>query len=379
MASGYAPFAEAARATRAVISGISGHGCDCIDTGTPSHDRTRGDGRRRHPSAKTNCDHGYRGVSPELATRIADHNKPPTFAIYSASALHRNDGDASTTLEFWLFPRNARDDGPHEEMIVGNNSIRRCLPSTLGVIALGASMVFPTAARGAVQAAPRAAVAGVSWIEKIRSDVTSDKYGSYAQLAAHESEGRDYRRVQRFPIGVKVAHIAIHGGSIEAPTTQLASHSASARGFAYYSFEGIKESGNSDLHITSDRFDEPRALKLVARVDYTVSWHGASGAKPTTYVGGRDVALIRKITTELRAAGFTVAKFIPDELAGKSQHNIANKNRRGKGVQLEISSGQRERFFAGGKLSRAWIENPANRTNAFYRYTAAVNRALAGF
>ncbi|GAA4207565.1 poly-gamma-glutamate hydrolase family protein [Streptosporangium oxazolinicum] len=256
-----------------------------------------------------------------------------------------------------------------------SDSIRRCLPATLGVIALGASMVLPATAHGAARTAPGAAVAGVS---RIPFGVASDTYDGYAQLAAHESEGSDYRRVQRFPARARVAHIAIHGGGIEAPTTQLASHSASSRGFAYYSFEGIKKSGNGDLHITSGRFDEPRALKLVARVDYTVSWHGASGARPTTYVGGRDVALIRRVTAELRAAGFTVAKFVPAEIAGRSPSNIANKNRRGKGVQLEISSGQRERFFAGGRLNRSWIENPANRTGAFYRYTAAVNRALAG-
>lgn len=204
----------------------------------------------------------------------------------------------------------------------------------------------------------------------------TDTYPDFRELAAHQDEGKDYRRVQRFPRGARVAHIAIHGGAIEPPTTQLADAAAGSR-YAFYSFEGLKPSGNRELHITATHFDEPKALKLVAAVDYTVSWHATAGTRVTTYVGGRDRGLVRKVSAELRAAGFTVATSVPGEIAGVSRCNIANKNRRGTGVQLEISRGQRERFFAEGKLGRAWMENPANRTEAFYRYVAAVNRALA--
>lgn len=204
----------------------------------------------------------------------------------------------------------------------------------------------------------------------------SDVYANYAELSAHETEGRDYRRVLRVPGGAKVAHIAIHGGAIEAPTSQLADQAA-GRKHAYYSFVGTKDSGNSALHITSTHFDEPKALSVVAAVDYTISWHAAAGTAATTYVGGRDTTLIKKVTAELRAAGFPVSASVPDEIGGDSPRNIANRNRRGMGVQLEISRGQRERFFKEGKLNRAWIESPANRTKAFYKYVAAVNRALS--
>ncbi|MFE3453109.1 poly-gamma-glutamate hydrolase family protein [Nonomuraea sp. NPDC059194] len=202
-----------------------------------------------------------------------------------------------------------------------------------------------------------------------------DAYTTYADLAAHESEGKDYRRVQRLPRKAKVAHIAIHGGAIEAPTSQLADHAAGSR-HAFYSFEGLKPSGNRVLHITSTRFDEPRGRKVAAAVDYTVSWHATGDTKATTYVGGRDRKLAKKVATALRAAGFTVAASTPKELDGDSPANIANRNRRGMGVQLEVSRGQRERFFANGDLSRAWVEDPAHRTRAFYRYVAAVNSAL---
>ncbi|WP_433212465.1 poly-gamma-glutamate hydrolase family protein [Microtetraspora malaysiensis] len=204
----------------------------------------------------------------------------------------------------------------------------------------------------------------------------ADTYPNFRQLAAHEVEGKDFRRVQQFPPGARVAHIAIHGGAIEAPTTQLANAAAGSK-YAFYSFEGLKSSDNRQLHITATHFDEPKALKLVAAVDYTVSWHAAAGGNATTYVGGRDKGLVRKVSAELRAAGFTVAASVPGEIAGVSPLNIANKNRRGMGVQLEISRGQRERFFVGGKLGRAWVENPAHRTEAFNQYVAAVNRALS--
>lgn len=205
----------------------------------------------------------------------------------------------------------------------------------------------------------------------------TDTYRDYAHLAAHENEGSDYLRLVRFPRKATVAQIAIHGGAIEAPTTQLADAAARAGRDAFYSFSGIKASGNRALHITASNFDEPKALALVAKVGYTISWHGAAGAKATTYVGGRDKALIKRVSAELRRAGFPVARTLPPGLEGMSRDNIANRNRRGKGVQLEISLGQRKRFFQDNRLDRAWIEDPAHRTRAFSAYVAAVNRALA--
>lgn len=204
-----------------------------------------------------------------------------------------------------------------------------------------------------------------------------DTYANYAELAAHETEGADYRITHRRPAGATVAQIAIHGGAIEPGTTQLADHTARAGGDAYYSFEGIKPAGNGMLHLTSTHFDEPRALDLVAGVSTTVSWHGAAGSTAETYVGGRDTTLKSAAARRLRAAGFTVATGTPPELNANSPDNITNKNSRGRGLQLELTKPQRALFFTGGRLDRAWIEDPAHRTAAFYAYSAAINRALA--
>ncbi|MFI6920748.1 poly-gamma-glutamate hydrolase family protein [Nonomuraea spiralis] len=206
----------------------------------------------------------------------------------------------------------------------------------------------------------------------------ADTYARYADLAAHENESTDYRRVTRLPGGAIVSHIAIHGGGIEPGTSQLADQAATVGQHAFYAFEGLKRSANGVLHVTSNHFDEPWALALQARMSATVSWHGARGEQPTTYVGGRDRDLADRVKAQLTAAGFAVAVTVPPRYTGTSHRNIANRNVRGRGVQLEITRGQRRLFFEDGKLHQPWIDNPSHRTAAFHAYVAAVNNALAG-
>ncbi|MCP2337004.1 poly-gamma-glutamate hydrolase family protein [Actinomadura rupiterrae] len=231
--------------------------------------------------------------------------------------------------------------------------------------------VLPLSACGAASAAP-------SHARPVAAQVTAaaDRYRNYADLARHEKEGRDYKRVQRTPRGARVAQIAIHGGQIEPPTTQLADYASATGKDAFYSFEGLKKSGNQVLHITSTHFDEPRALKLLKTVKYTVSWHAAKGDTATTYIGGRDTVLSQKITRALRAKGFKVSN-PPGRIDGNDPKNICNRNARGKGVQLEITTAQRKAFFKGGRLDAAWIADPRHRTAAFYNYVRAVDSVLA--
>jgi poly-gamma-glutamate hydrolase-like protein len=59
------------------------------------------------------------------------------------------------------------------------------------------------------------------------------------------------------------ALVAPHGGGIEPGTSELADAIA-ASDLSFYTFEGLKPSGNTDLHITSTRFDEPMCLTLLA-------------------------------------------------------------------------------------------------------------------
>ncbi|MGD6750331.1 poly-gamma-glutamate hydrolase family protein [Streptomyces sp. BH105] len=204
----------------------------------------------------------------------------------------------------------------------------------------------------------------------------ADIYANYAQLAADKSINTDYIITWRnIPAG-RGAHIAIHGGSIEAPTTQLADYCAATSAASYYSFQGIMSTGNSALHITSTHFDEPTVFQILRSVEWTISWHGTSSSESVTYLGGLDTDLMEAIHTRLTAAGFAVSE-APQEIDGNDAANIANRNLRGQGVQLELSRGLRESFYRGGDLTQVSIADETRRTSAFYSYTAAVMAAIA--
>src|SRR5260370_42604544 len=105
-----------------------------------------------------------------------------------------------------------------------------------------------------------------------------DKYKSFSVLAKSEVEGRDYRIHIRKCDGATVV-LAIHGGGIEAGTSEVA-EAIAADELSFYAFEGIKARGNGDLHITSHRFDEPQCLALVTGSPRVVSIHGENSESP---------------------------------------------------------------------------------------------------
>jgi len=195
-------------------------------------------------------------------------------------------------------------------------------------------------------------------------------YTSYTDLAREHVEGIDYqRRWRKSPVST-LLHLAIHGGGIEQGTGELAE--AAAGGIHdLYVFDGMKAA--DELHITSTAFDEPEALALARTATHTVSWHGCAGTTPLTNLGGLDYPLRDRVGLALSRAGFPV-QIASSELDGSSPENICNQNTRKRGVQLEISTAQRQAFFTGGDLSRG---NRSNRTAAFDSYVSAVRSALA--
>ena len=191
----------------------------------------------------------------------------------------------------------------------------------------------------------------------------ADVYKSFQQLKARQDRNVDYRiSYHNGPSSTLV--MAIHGGSIEPGTSQLAKEVAKRSGADWYTFEGIKKSNNSRLHITSSRFNEPTARSLVAKSQQTLSIHGCTGSSKITYVGGRDKQLAAQVRSRLKAAGFRIGT-VSSHLDGTSVYNICNRNDIGKGVQLEISKAQRNAFYSGGKS-----------TDTFHRYAAALAKAL---
>lgn len=195
-----------------------------------------------------------------------------------------------------------------------------------------------------------------------------DSYSSYRELAARHVEGVDYIIVverRASPIAI----VAPHGGGIELGTSEIARAVAGAD-FSLYSFEGFEAEGNGVLHLTSTRFDEPRAVELVARSDIVVTIHGCEDREPLVFVGGLDAALRTRFIESLQDAGFD-ARADNSHHAGNSPRNLCNRGQRGEGVQFEVSRGLRRQLFAGmrGKAR-------AQTTEEFSRFTESLRGVL---
>lgn len=170
-----------------------------------------------------------------------------------------------------------------------------------------------------------------------------DRYRSFAELARHEREGRDWR-VRLRPGASAFAILAPHGGRIERGTSWLADAIAGAE-HTFYAFEGLRRRANHRLHLTSNRFDEPRALAAVARARTVITVHGAAGAEAAVYAGGLDEALRERLLAALAGAGFDAAPDPSPTSQGRGATNICNRGRSGRGVQLELPVGMRRRLF----------------------------------
>lgn len=200
----------------------------------------------------------------------------------------------------------------------------------------------------------------------------ADKYANFSQLSRHEVAGRDYRiRVCHRRSGIAI--LAPHGGRIERGTTPIADAIAGQE-HTFYSFEGLKpELGqNRDLHITSDHFDEPRALFAVTRAHRVITIHGAKGLEPAVYLGGLDTALRGQALTVLSEAGFVAADDPSPTRQGRGATNICNRGRTGKGLQLELTLGLRKCLFLKSEEGISWHPSPL-----FFCLVSAVRRALS--
>lgn len=186
-----------------------------------------------------------------------------------------------------------------------------------------------------------------------------DKYASFAELCRAEIAGRDYR-VHMAPVEAStVAILAPHGGKIEFLTSRLAG-SIAADDHHFYAFEGLKEEGNADLHITSSRFDEPLALKLVASCRRVLTIHGLGGDETEIHVGGLDHHLRDRISADLCSTGFASKVVSSGRYAGVHPQNICNRGRFGKGVQIEVQFGLRVRLYQDAGRYQAFIDAVRN-------------------
>ena len=169
--------------------------------------------------------------------------------------------------------------------------------------------------------------------------MSKDIYSNFDELNHNEERDKDYV-ISISDIGSPVTIIAPHGGKIEPQTSYIASRIAGDK-FNFYGFEGIKPDNNRSLHITSHKFDEPQALRLIAGSRIVLAIHACTDSKALVYPGGRDVELITDIGKALKAAGIAVAETNP-RYRGLNPKNICNRGATGKGAQLEISRGLRD-------------------------------------
>jgi phage replication-related protein YjqB (UPF0714/DUF867 family) len=197
-----------------------------------------------------------------------------------------------------------------------------------------------------------------------------DTYTDFRDLSTHETEGRDVEVIIRRG-DPRVAVVAIHGGGIEPGTVDIACGVA-GDDYTLYCFKGIKPSGNRMLHLTARRFDEPRGTALVVQADTVLSLHGCKGSRSVVYAGGLDAELCRRIKDGLCRAGFQARQSRRAGLRGTHPHNICNRGRAGRGVQLEISEGLRREFF--GSLTP---RPDRKKTEVYFRFVAVLRGALA--
>ena len=170
--------------------------------------------------------------------------------------------------------------------------------------------------------------------------MTPGHYASFAELAAHETYGKDYRVRSVERAGAPVAIIAPHGGGIEIGTSELAARIARAR-HSLFLFEGLKPPWqNRGLHITSHLFDHPQGVALVSRSAVTLAVHGCKGENQI-YVGGLDSELKALIAAKLSDAGFPVSTE-GHKYMGLNPLNICNRGLRGRGAQIELTRDFRE-------------------------------------
>lgn len=164
----------------------------------------------------------------------------------------------------------------------------------------------------------------------------ADRYRKFEELNKCENEFRV--RVQDRASDVTI--IAPHGGRIEPHTSEVAAIIAGDH-YNLFCFDGLKENDNRDLHITSHRFDHPQALDLIRTSSYVVAVHGCTVNKPVVYLGGLDKELIRQIIYELETRRIN-SEWGNYRFRGTHRHNICNRGRFERGVQLELSRGVRD-------------------------------------
>lgn len=174
-----------------------------------------------------------------------------------------------------------------------------------------------------------------------------DRYRNFQDLVANET----LFSIDCHDRGSDVTICAPHGGNIEPHTSEIA-RLISADTYNLYCLNGQKGNGNQDLHITSHRFDDDRAIRLIGKAAIVLTIHGCRDRKEIVYCGGLDTSLIETISYHLSRSRIRSVYGAP-RYAGRHPDNLCNRGLRRRGVQLEISRGIRDDRTARQKTAAA--------------------------
>jgi phage replication-related protein YjqB (UPF0714/DUF867 family) len=212
---------------------------------------------------------------------------------------------------------------------------------------------------------------------------------------------RRFRRHERFDDspartdgGTRAVILAPHGGGIERGTSELCLAVAGYHPanlpitppagvtYDYWMFEGIREAGNADLHVTSTGCDDLVAVSLCAGALGALSLHGFKPEnvhrppdEQVVFVGGCDDLLRPLLLEALDDVDLPVEAAGDGELDGDSVCNIVNRTLRGRGAQLELSEPLRDTMF--GKNTRPGRKHTT--TEVFWTFVTACRDALDRF
>lgn len=122
--------------------------------------------------------------------------------------------------------------------------------------------------------------------------MTKDRSSCYAELGAVKIEGRDYR-ARVTDLDTTAVILASHGGGIE-PTTSEIAMAVAGTSYSLYLFERLsRKGGHVELHIRSERFDEPRGVVRVLKATTGVAIYGRADCEDpeAVWIGGLDDTL----------------------------------------------------------------------------------------
>jgi phage replication-related protein YjqB (UPF0714/DUF867 family) len=199
-------------------------------------------------------------------------------------------------------------------------------------------------------------------------------YRDFSELVLNTIKDKDYRFVI-LDRGADVTVAAIHGGSTEPLTSELATAIA-GDDCNLYDFRGLDVQDAKLMRVLPARFNDMRLQNLMKRARLGVSILGIEGAEAVVHVGGRNQHLKRILMARLQEAGFEVrGPCGPGAAHDPSRfYNLPSEG----GVQLELTRALRASMLDAPLRDRLW-EDAASWNARLVAFIVAVRGALVQY